>query len=1472
MSWSQTLAVSWVQFFVAAALLLAAVRAAMHWIVQPADRIRLIQCALGAAVAVPVLMACVPHPVWRLGLVSAAGRRATSSAESARPAPQAISVESAQLPLATDLAGLPPLPLGEPVVNRSSHAPTAPDAVSRTSLAPSAASLSRWPDGWLVASALIALAHGIAAIFFLVEWVIGRTRLARLVRSAESAPPAVIAVWKAIAGEGGRRPRLLISTQVTTPLAFGWQRPIVVVPRSVADGGGPVLRWCLAHEWSHIKRADILTWHGAWLCQFALWHQPLFWWLRRELRICQDILADDDASGGGAGAVEYSELLVDFARQTAVAPLTGALTFFDHPSQLVRRVTMLLERPIALRSRCTRTFALAAGLAAMLACGLCTAVRIDAARATESGPVQEGKQSPPPAEEKSDKPIAADRAPGTLSPAAIPAYEQPAHLTYHCLVVDKETGRGVPNATVMVERSDSSELPWPFKQIAKTTHVTDAEGKYTVEIPPEQSGIRSLYIQIYAEHDEHVRYSGGYSLSMIRKNEAVGQRPFFERLQLQPASPITGKVVSPAGEPLAGVKLFGFTTMKARDLNSHGWLDSRTRADGSFRLNMMKGGVAFFWVLPNEHAIVQRSVSDEPFDVGEIRVPEGIRLSGRALSAEGKPVAGVAVNAYYQGKENESLAPYSVLSGIRRGAITGADGRFTFDPLPPGEYRVVPADELIDPRLDRGLHPLPGVFLAQKTTLKDGVEPAELELQAVPHINFHAQYLDSQGKKRSGSEFFINGKLDGQFWSTKARPNKEGTVAVKLPHGLQDVQLGLATNEHSALRHRKGPGQPIENHNYNVGLGTLNDDVEGFEIIRYKAPLVVVKAVDDAGQPIRDFQVVVHYTWMKNLTNYIATTTGSHVSIERQQDGRQRTEQLLPDEEVTFTVSAKGYQSAQQTLKLPEAETKELLLTLKKETPDKPAEVPPQRDEPKEKPAEGKTAAAGGEQSPRLTYHCIVLDKETGKGIPGAAVVVRRSNLTPRDNKIVEESKHTTDAEGKYTFEIPPEQVAMRYLYIELDVDHESYAARKGFGYALSMIRKNETLGERPFFERVELDAADSVTGKLLSPDGQPLAGVKLLGYSKRSASDFRDYGSFTHTVSKPDGTFRLNLVKGGVGGFWILPKDFAIVQKYVGNQRGEQGEVRLQPGIRLSGRVLSVEGKPLAGVAVNVDSRDRGDFGGLPVASSVRRGAVSDSEGRFAFDPLPAGEYRIIPEEHLSDPLVRDRTVYAVPGVFLPKRVTLKEGAAAALEVQAVPHVVFSAQYFDGKGEKTTGHAIHVFGRIDQEFWFAQGRPDPQGAIALRIPHGLQDVRVQLMTNEHGALRYRRGPDKPLENRQNDIELGTLNDDVEGFQIVRYRAPIVLVKPVDEAGQPVAGVKVTAAYPWGKQRYVLEGEARSDLTFERQNDGRFRTSQLLPDEEVAFTAAAPGYESASEKVKLPEGETKELVLTLKKAAEAKQE
>ena len=105
--------------------------------------------------------------------------------------------------------------------------------------------------------------------------------------------------------------------------------------------------------------------------------------------------------------------------------------------------------------------------------------------------------------------------------------------------------------------------------------------------------------------------------------------------------------------------------------------------------------------------------------------------------------------------------------------------------------------------------------------------------------------------------------------------------------------------------------------------------------------------------------------------------------------------------------------------------------------------------------------------------------------------------------------------------------------------------------------------------------------------------------------------------------------------------------------------------------------------------------------------------------------------------------------------------------------------------------------------------------------------------------------------------------------ELVPPAAPILLVKVVTKDGGKPKGVAVSALYPEGKGQFggrlILRNGLRSDVSFEEQKDGRFRSSQLLPDEEVTVTGHAEGYQEASTKVKIPEGETKEIEIVLEK-------
>jgi hypothetical protein len=216
---------------------------------------------------------------------------------------------------------------------------------------------------------------------------------------------------------------------------------------------------------------------------------------------------------------------------------------------------------------------------------------------------------------------------------------------------------------------------------------------------------------------------------------------------------------------------------------------------------------------------------------------------------------------------------------------------------------------------------------------------------------------------------------------------------------------------------------------------------------------------------------------------------------------------------------------------------------------------------------------------------------------------------------------------------------------------------------------------------------------------------------------------------------------------------------------------------------------------------------------------------------------------------------------------VTLKGGETPdPVEIRAVPHVLVEAQLYNSKGEKRSGHEIDLVGRIDGDFWSASCHPTADGAYRQLAPHGLEDAQIMLVTNEHSALQFRTSKDAPLQHSRN-IRLGTLDHDVNGIEIVRFEAPIILVNATTKDGKPVKGFKASVDYtepdPHRDGKFILKGGVNSDVSLEEQGDGRYRTSQLVPDREVTVSVKADGFATAGRKVKLAEGKTEEVTFVL---------
>jgi hypothetical protein len=226
------------------------------------------------------------------------------------------------------------------------------------------------------------------------------------------------------------------------------------------------------------------------------------------------------------------------------------------------------------------------------------------------------------------------------------------------------------------------------------------------------------------------------------------------------------------------------------------------------------------------------------------------------------------------------------------------------------------------------------------------------------------------------------------------------------------------------------------------------------------------------------------------------------------------------------------------------------------------------------------------------------------------------------------------------------------------------------------------------------------------------------------------------------------------------------------------------------------------------------------------------------------------------------------LPAVFVPEPITIAADAnPEPIELRAHPHVTVEVQFYNSKGEISAGHAPHLWGRFDGKFFSVRTRPVSKGKYLALAPHGLEQAKLDLITNEHSALSGRISKDAPL-SRGRELELGTLDRDLAGVEVIRYVAPVLLVRGVDEHGAPVKDVRVSAMYvkPTGTGAYILPGGIHSDVSFEQQEDGRYRSEQLQPDEEVKVTVTAEGYEKGEEALSLAEGATQELNVTLKRS------
>src|SRR5262249_15988406 len=87
--------------------------------------------------------------------------------------------------------------------------------------------------------------------------------------------------------------------------------------------------------------------------QSLFFYLPWFWWLRHEVRLCQEYLADQAAIEAGDDRVEYADFLAGWAAAPALPVGASSVSGTGRGSDLLRRIRMLRDKHV-LESRCPR--------------------------------------------------------------------------------------------------------------------------------------------------------------------------------------------------------------------------------------------------------------------------------------------------------------------------------------------------------------------------------------------------------------------------------------------------------------------------------------------------------------------------------------------------------------------------------------------------------------------------------------------------------------------------------------------------------------------------------------------------------------------------------------------------------------------------------------------------------------------------------------------------------------------------------------------------------------------------------------------------------------------------------------------------------------------------------------------------------------------------------------------------------------
>lgn len=138
----------------------------------------------------------------------------------------------------------------------------------------------------------------------------------------------------------------------------------------------------------------------------------------------------------------------------------------------------------------------------------------------------------------------------------------------------------------------------------------------------------------------------------------------------------------------------------------------------------------------------------------------------------------------------------------------------------------------------------------------------------------------------------------------------------------------------------------------------------------------------------------------------------------------------------------------------------------------------------------------------------------------------------------------------------------------------------------------------------------------------------------------------------------------------------------------------------------------------------------------------------------------------------------------------------------------------------------------------------------------------MHFTTNEHTALTVQ-FPGKPV-SPQLDYTFPAIEENLIDIKVVRYVAPILQVKLIDQENNEAKDAKVRLTYVKEAESKPAAGREAS-VSFEAQGNGIYRSESLCPDLEFIIYAEKDGMESERKRMTMKEGKNDLITLTLKR-------